>query len=435
MPAQVLAEPNSATRSIVAQQYDVSCGLASLATLMTWAGVKVGEKDLLDSFTARLSPDDKKKAQVNDKGLSAGDLSRIAAAYGFEAKWKKQTVAELVAALTGQPLLVYTRPSDDSGHFSIAEGSDPEHLLIADSILGRYKKIKPEFEHEFIVKDGRGFVMSLQKQGKKTVKSDALDVAAYPSLSERLIYISRSLAGEGRFLVGANFQYGMYNKNKNSLGDRIDIIELNKFMNSGIVVKYGVTKDIEVGILTNINSYYDTTKIRSESYIDKSYTYSRSSMAGLVVDVNHDITIDTSIIYNGSWNIDEDGRTSIFSGGLNYFFPLSGDYYMSAGALASYGFFDTGRKTYGGEVQVSLMKYITPETAADIGVSYHVSEEDNKFSHETIRGAQISSSIMFSVAENLTISPSVAYNRTFDDKRSHMTFGLSVSKKFPRALF
>lgn len=435
LPVMAFAEASISDRRIVAQQYDASCGLASLATLMTWAGVKVGEKDLLDTFITRLSPNDEKKAQINDKGLSAGDLSRLAASYGFEARWKKQTIAELAGSLIGQPLLIYTRPSNDSGHFSIAEGSDQEHLFIADSILGRYKKTKPEFETEFIVKDGRGFVMSLQKEGRKTIKSDVIDVAAYPALSERLIYISRSLAGEGRFLVGFNFQYGLYSKMSNFLENGIHIAGISKQFNESAIIKYGITNDFEVGVSFGLNNYYDISKIKFDESSQKIFNYSKSSMFGLLFDFSNDITNDKSIIYNGQWNFDEDGRTSVFSGGLNYFFPISEDYYMGAGALASFGFFDEGRKTHGGELQASIIKYITSETAVDIGISYHISAEDDNYSYQTSRGVQAFSSIMFSISENLTVSPSISFGRSFDQKRNHVNFGISISKKFPRSIF
>lgn len=115
---------------LVRQHWDLSCGAAVVATLLTYQlGAPASERDaalgMLRSGDARLV-----RARL---GFSLLDVKRFAAARGFEAEgYGGLTLDELVAmAPVITPIRVF-----GFGHFVVVRGRQGDRLLLADPAFG-----------------------------------------------------------------------------------------------------------------------------------------------------------------------------------------------------------------------------------------------------------------------------------------------------------
>jgi predicted double-glycine peptidase len=115
---------------LVRQQWDLSCGAAVVATLLTYQlGAPVSEREaalgMLRATDARLV-----RARL---GFSLLDLKRFAATRGFEAEgFGELSLDELVAmAPAVAPLRVY-----GFSHFVVVRGRRGDRLLVADPAFG-----------------------------------------------------------------------------------------------------------------------------------------------------------------------------------------------------------------------------------------------------------------------------------------------------------
>jgi len=116
---------------IVKQDFDYSCGAASLATLLTeYYGFPVSEQDLL---------------QEMDKGeMSASfeDMARALAQFGFKAQGFAASWEQLVKLRL--PVVVYLRHRKND-HFSVLRGIDEHTVWLADPSLGNRTYSKAQF--------------------------------------------------------------------------------------------------------------------------------------------------------------------------------------------------------------------------------------------------------------------------------------------------
>lgn len=115
---------------LVRQHWDLSCGAAVVATLLTYQlGSPVTEREaalgMLRSGDARLV-----RARL---GFSLLDVKRFAASHGFEAEgYGGLTLDELVAMA---PVIAPTRVFG-FGHFVVVRGREGDRLLLADPAFG-----------------------------------------------------------------------------------------------------------------------------------------------------------------------------------------------------------------------------------------------------------------------------------------------------------
>jgi uncharacterized protein len=115
---------------LVVQQWDVSCGAAALATLLTHQhGHAVSEKTVAEGMLARTDP-----LRVKHRGgFSLLDLKRYAQAQGFEAQAYNAVDLDGLEAL--RPAIV---PVDLQGypHFVVYRGRVGKAVLVADPAFG-----------------------------------------------------------------------------------------------------------------------------------------------------------------------------------------------------------------------------------------------------------------------------------------------------------
>lgn len=159
LSTQASAEPAVAAKSVrslmemrnqgvVRQHWDLSCGAAAIATLMTFQlGVPVAERDaalaMLRSGDARLV-----RARL---GFSLLDLKRFAASRGFEADgYAGLTLDELAAmAPVIAPIRVRGFP-----HFVVVRGRRGDRLLLADPAYGNRVMTEAGFQQAWASRIG-----------------------------------------------------------------------------------------------------------------------------------------------------------------------------------------------------------------------------------------------------------------------------------------
>jgi predicted double-glycine peptidase len=124
---------------LVRQQWDLSCGAAVVATLLTYQlGAPVTERQ---AALGMLRAGDVQLIRAR-LGFSLLDLKRFAASRGFEAEgYGDLTLDELVAmAPAAAPMLVF-----GFGHFVVVRGRIGDRLLLADPAFGNRTITVQEF--------------------------------------------------------------------------------------------------------------------------------------------------------------------------------------------------------------------------------------------------------------------------------------------------
>ena len=123
------------------QGYDFSCGLAALATLMSWQGVAATETELL----AELGD----TGEAAERKISFADLATLARRRGFAA----QGVAVPTESLKGlrRPAIVALQ-TEGRAHFSVLRAVAPDGaVLLADPTWGHRRLAAWEFRRVFEV--------------------------------------------------------------------------------------------------------------------------------------------------------------------------------------------------------------------------------------------------------------------------------------------
>ncbi len=127
-------------RHVVVQQWDLSCGAASLATLMNYQhGESLQEKAIAESMLRRTNP-----LTVRVKGgFSLLDLKRFVEAHGYQGKgYMKLRFDQLLAF---QPAIVPVNLGDYH-HFVVFRGAVGDKVLLADPAFGNRTVSRSDFE-------------------------------------------------------------------------------------------------------------------------------------------------------------------------------------------------------------------------------------------------------------------------------------------------
>jgi predicted double-glycine peptidase len=131
------------------QQYDYSCGVAALATLLTqYHRHPVDEAALLAALAASADDDPRRG------GVSLAQLAALAAQRGFPSAavavpWSAYRALKM-------PAIVYLR-FRGLAHFSVLRGVDAQgRALLADPAWGNYPLSAAEFRRLFLGADGMG---------------------------------------------------------------------------------------------------------------------------------------------------------------------------------------------------------------------------------------------------------------------------------------
>ncbi|TFZ00784.1 peptidase C39 [Ramlibacter henchirensis] len=144
--------------SVVLQKWDISCGAAALATLLTYQhGYPVSEEAVARGMLRRTDP-----LRVKHRGgFSLLDLKRFADGLGFEADAYQEVDAasleEMAPAIV--PVVLHGYP-----HFVIYRGRVGETVLLADPAFGN--RVMPQDQFEAVWQQNIAFVV--QRPGAAT---------------------------------------------------------------------------------------------------------------------------------------------------------------------------------------------------------------------------------------------------------------------------
>lgn len=169
---------------VVMQQYDYSCGAASMATLLRYYFQDdVTEKAVLQDIIAQLT--DSEFEERKRKGLSLLDLKNYAERRGYQAAGVELRVSAL-PQLTG-PILVYLETGGYK-HFAILRGIREDRILLADPWRGNVRMPVARFTDEW-----PGIALVLGKEGFGTPYEYPLAVDRGSPLRPELEVARRSL--------------------------------------------------------------------------------------------------------------------------------------------------------------------------------------------------------------------------------------------------
>lgn len=152
---------------IVMQEYDYSCGIASLATLLRYYFKQdITEKTLLDEIEEMFSVSEIQV--IKNKGISFLELEKIARRKGYQTASVRLHLTSL-KKLSG-PVLVYIEPNNYK-HFAVLRGIIGDRVFLADPSRGNIRMSVHEFSKEW-----RGETLILGKLGFGLPKYHTLSV-------------------------------------------------------------------------------------------------------------------------------------------------------------------------------------------------------------------------------------------------------------------
>jgi uncharacterized protein len=139
--------------NLTRQDYDYSCGSASLSTIFTYYyGVDIGEKEILDDVLKMKGYDIEKKEKLEegDTSLSFLDLANFSQTKNFKAIGLALDMESLSKLKAPVILFVKIRKSE---HFTIYKNMDKNYVYLADPSFGNIKVKKAKFQEMFYQRD------------------------------------------------------------------------------------------------------------------------------------------------------------------------------------------------------------------------------------------------------------------------------------------
>lgn len=136
MPVQSWAERRD--KGVAKQQFDYSCGAASLVSVLThYFGVATDELEIIDRIGLK-------------EAFSMADLARVADEYGFKPVGLALDYETLMRFR--RPVIVYLDYWDD-GHFSVLRAIDRYGVWLADPAWGNIRMRRERFEQFWRTRD------------------------------------------------------------------------------------------------------------------------------------------------------------------------------------------------------------------------------------------------------------------------------------------
>jgi len=164
-------------KNVVMQQFDYSCGAASLATIMRYYfNDDVTEQSLMEDINTIFS--DQEMDVIEESGLSFLELERIAESKGYQTASVRLSVAAL-KELQG-PVLVFVEPGGYR-HFAILRGVVEDRVFLADPSRGNIRLPIHEFLNEW-----RGNTFVLGKEGFGLPQDHQLAIQHQPGFRREL---------------------------------------------------------------------------------------------------------------------------------------------------------------------------------------------------------------------------------------------------------
>jgi predicted double-glycine peptidase len=145
-------------RNLVRQEFDFSCGAASLATLLRFGlGDEVTEAQILTEMFDSLSED--AQAIRRTEGFSLLDLQRVARARGYDAEGFRLRPEQL--PILAGPVIVFIE-ARGYAHFAVLRGIHGDRAHLADPSRGNIRMPVYAFLDDWLQDDGRGIVFVVE---------------------------------------------------------------------------------------------------------------------------------------------------------------------------------------------------------------------------------------------------------------------------------
>ena len=135
--------------NMVKQEYDYSCGSATLATILKYYyNLEVDEKTILDGVleSKGLSKEDKNEFENSDMSLSFYDLATYANSLNFKAIGLSLDLDSLKKLQV--PVILFVKVRKDE-HFTAYKSMDENFVYLADPTFGNIKISIAKFEEMF----------------------------------------------------------------------------------------------------------------------------------------------------------------------------------------------------------------------------------------------------------------------------------------------
>jgi predicted double-glycine peptidase len=137
--------------NVVIQKWDISCGAAALATILTYRfNDPVEERTIAEAMLRRTDPERVK----SQGGFSLLDLKRFAESRGYRAAGYRGLRYEDLLRLDNPIVPIQT---NGLHHFVVVRGVDDGRVHLADPAFGNRTMSKRAFERAWF--DGMGFVV------------------------------------------------------------------------------------------------------------------------------------------------------------------------------------------------------------------------------------------------------------------------------------
>ncbi len=139
--------------NLVRQEYDYSCGSATLATILKYYyGFQVEEKDVLDDILKSKGFDVSKKIllESGETNLSFFDLSEFSQRKGFKAIGLAIDMDSLKNLKV--PVILFVKVRKDE-HFTVYKSMDENYVYLADPSFGNIKVSISKFKEMFFQRE------------------------------------------------------------------------------------------------------------------------------------------------------------------------------------------------------------------------------------------------------------------------------------------
>lgn len=161
-------------KDVVKQQFDYSCGAASLATVLQFYGASVTEKQLMDGM------------QKNDNVASFDDMAKVLPKFGFKAHGVALSYEQLTRLQI--PAIAYLKPERED-HFTVIRGVSETHVWLGDPSWGNRVLSREQFLKMWSTRDDQllvGKLLLIQPIRKTVLRPDAFGEPKPRSLPVRL---------------------------------------------------------------------------------------------------------------------------------------------------------------------------------------------------------------------------------------------------------
>ena len=156
----------------VRQQFDFSCGAATVATMLTYYwGRETSEIEVMTVLRSRYPSEDWKKLQ--DQGFSFDDLIWTVNKFGFEGQGAELPAEEL-GKLEG-PVIVHLNKGKFE-HFSVVRAAKAGNVFLSDPVTGAVTMSLEEFSRQYT-----GKALAIWKRGAPLPKM-AILARPYPPI-------------------------------------------------------------------------------------------------------------------------------------------------------------------------------------------------------------------------------------------------------------